>query len=703
MGQGAAARLLVLGGIASAAASTACSSIPPGRAAVMAVDFQGVRSVNRKDLDEKIATAPSPRFLGIVPGLVYDYSLYDPYVLRTDLERVERYYRARGFYEARVRAGRVERPDPQHVRVTVEVDEGAPVLVGSVAIDGIEDLSRGVQRDVQRGLRASEMASGRRFDEDEFSHAAWHVQRALQDDGYAFAKVEREAHVDLPAHRAYVYFHVKPSEPATFGPIHVEGLGSLPEEPVLRALAVREGESYSASALDSAQQAVLDLGVFSAVAIKPELPDTPPPDRAVPITVHVTPTRLHAVRLGGGVEVDVVKTSLHALAGWSDHNLLGGMRRFDVDFRPGVAFYPTRLPDLQKPTDLLPEERFQAQLRQPGLFEARTTAFIRAQGNVYPLLLAPSIETNAPVIGYGEARVTVGSDRQLWKLFAELTYNAQVNAPFAYVGELDPDLRTAVIGYVSLRTTLDLRDDRAEPHTGFLLGNELQLAGGPLGGDAQDVRVQPQARAYVPLGHATLAVRATTGLVFPANYGGALERSAPGEIPPGVDRPTWVRDLQLVYFRGFFSGGSTSNRGYPIYGVGPHGPVPFLTPNIGQLVVRNCVPGTARYDPGSCALPLGGLTLWEASFELRVPLSSELDQATFCDASDVQVGQATYRADQPHLSCGMGVRLKTPVGPVRLDVAYRIPGFNPRPGEPDYPGDVYGVPIGVAFGIGEAF
>jgi outer membrane protein insertion porin family/translocation and assembly module TamA len=703
-GPGAAACLVVLGALVSTAgASTGCASIPPGRAAVDSIDFLGVHRVSEKELGDKIATTPSPAFLGLFRGLVYDYALYDPYVLRTDLQRIARYYRARGFYEAQVRAGRVEYSSPQHVRITVEVEEGLPVRVDVVVVDGLDELPRSVQNDVQRALALSGLGRGRRFDEDQFARAEWHVLRALQDDAYAFAKVEREAHVNLPAHLAEVYFHVTPSEPATFGPISVVGLGSLPEEPVLRALAVREGQRYSASALDAAQQAVLDLGVFSSVSITPNKPGPPPPDRTVPVTVQVTPTRLHTIRLGGGVELDIVKTNVYALAGWSDRNFFGGMRRFDVDVRPGIALYPTRLPDLEKPTNILPEERFQAQLRQPGLFEARTTGFVRGQVNVYPLLVTPNVDLTAPVIGYGEARATVGADRQFWKLFAELTYSVQYNAPFAYVGQLDPDLRTALVGYASLLTNFDFRDDRVEPHEGFLLGNELQLAGGPLGGDAQDVRVQPQARAYVPLGRATLALRATTGVLLPANYGGALERSTPGEVPPGVERATWVRDLQLVYFRGFFSGGSTSNRGYPVYGVGPHGPVPFLTPNIGQLIYRQCIPGTETYDPGSCALPLGGLTLWEASAEVRVPLSSQFAAATFCDASDVEVGQVNYHLEQPHLSCGGGLRLKTPVGPVRLDVAYRIPGLNPRPGDPDYPGDVFGVPISVAFGVGEAF
>jgi outer membrane protein insertion porin family/translocation and assembly module TamA len=682
----------------------ACASAPPGRPAIDAVEFDGVHAVKEHDLAEKIATMPSPKFLGLFRGFVYDYELLDPYVLQRDLERVERFYRARGYYEAHARAGRIEHVSPDHVRVQIVVEEGQPVQIGEVRVQGINELPQDAQRAVQRALARSGVERGQRFDEDAFAGAEWRARQALENHAYAFAKVERSAQVDLPDHVAWVTFAVTPDLPATFGPIAIEDLGSLPEGPVRRALDIREGQRYSADALDSAQQALLDLGVFSSVTIHPERGDTPPPDRAVPLTVRVTTTKLRSVRLGGGIEFDVVKTDIHATVGWSDRNFLGGMRNLDTDLRPGVVPYPTRLPDVEPPERILPEVRFRAQLRQPGLFEARTDGYLRAQFNIYPLLIAPSVDPSAPVLGYREARGAVGASRTLWKVYADLTYDVQLNSPFTYLGELDPDLQTVLVSYVDLLTNLDLRDDRVHPHAGFYFANELQVAGGVLGGSAEDLRVQPQARAYVPVGSSTLALRATTGLLFPFRYGDSLELAPPGEAPPGVDRAAWIRDLQLVYFRGFFSGGSSSNRGYPVYGVGPHGPVPFFTPGIAsQQIARECVTGSAAYDPARCALPLGGRTLWESSAELRVPLSEQFEEATFCDASDVQVGRATYRIDRPHLSCGVGLRYQTPVGPVRLDVAYRVPGLNPRSGDPDYPGNIFGAPIGLAFGIGEAY
>jgi outer membrane protein insertion porin family/translocation and assembly module TamA len=684
--------------------SLGCTSIPKGRSAVDAVEFEGVHSVREGDLASKLATSPTPKFLGLFRGLVYEYAVYDPFVLERDLERVERYYRARGFYETRARAGRVLNVAPNRVRIEIVVDEGPPVVVGDVHIEGIEGLPDRARSEAWDSVKQSGVTRGDRLDEDEFESAEWKLRRALQDESYAYVKVERRAEVDLPTHTASVTFVVTPDQPATLGVITIKGLGAIPEGPVRRTLDLREGEKFSAGLLERTQQAVLDLGIFTSVVVHPELADPPPEDRAVPITAEVQSGRLRNVRLGGGLELDVIKTNVHGLVGWTDANFLGGLRRFDVDLRPGVALYPTRIGAFQKPTSLLPEERFRIQLSQPGFVEARTHGFARGEFNIYPLLLTPNINPSAPVVGYREARGAAGVDRTFWKLYANLSYNLQLNVPFTYVGALDPDLQRALISYIDLLTNLDFRDDRVHPRKGIFIGNDLQWAGGPLKGDANDVRIQPQARAYVPVSRATLALRATVGLVLPMNYGHSLTLAPPGEAPPGVDRATWIRDQQLVYFRGFFSGGPTSNRGYPIWGVGPHGPVPFFSPNIAiQQFRNNCIPGTMNYSSQQCAVPLGGLTLWEVSAELRVPIWDPLEGAVFCDTSDVELGMVELSIRDPHASCGVGLRYGTPVGPVRLDVAYRLPGLNPGPDSPDYPGSVLGLPIGVAFGIGEAF
>jgi outer membrane protein assembly factor BamA len=166
--------------------------------------------------------------------------------------------------------------------------------------------------------------------------------------------------------------------------------------------------------------------------------------------------------------------------------------------------------------------------------------------------------------------------------------------------------------------------------------------------------------------------------------------------------------VQLVYLRAFFSGGPNSNRGYALRGVGPHGVVPFFNPDLAALALsQGCDPGGSEEGSARCEQPLGGLSLWEASAELRFPVLGALSGATFCDTSDVSPQQVKLRFDYLHLSCGLGLRYDTPVGPVRADVGVRVPGMQVL-GQPDdslegNPGTILGLPMAISLGIGESF
>ena len=161
-----------------------------------------------------------------------------------------------------------------------------------------------------------------------------------------------------------------------------------------------------------------------------------------------------------------------------------------------------------------------------------------------------------------------------------------------------------------------------------------------------------------------------------------------------------------MFLRGFFSGGSGSNRGYGAREIGPHGVVPFY--NHGQSLNDpdvDCTAGSASYNAAVCDLPLGGFTLWEASVELRYPLIDALSGTVFADASDVSPRRLSFRFNRPHLSMGFGLRYDTPVGPVRFDLGFRIPGLQAPKDAPDegVPSDIFGLPLAASFGIGESY
>lgn len=663
------------------AAPIGCTSVPQGRAAVAKLEIRGESELSESDIESRIATRESPRFLWLFPELFYDPEIYNPYLLEADLKRIERYYRARGFYTAVVRQGLARFLDAQHVQVQIEVQENAPTQVRRLSIRGIERLPSNVVSEVQAALDAH-VAAGDRFEEQPYVEAESAMQRALTDGGYADAKVERRARVDVPRFFADVTFDVNAGDPAVLGAIRLHGLGPLPAAPVRRALDLTPGDPYSTSELEDAQQAALELGVFSSVAIHPRVEQRRPGAAAVPIDVELSVTPLQTLRLGGGLQLDTLQTGAHLLAGYEHQNFLGGLRRLSLEVRPRLVFYPTRLDSLDVPEDLLPEVGALATLRQPGFIEARTLGTLRAQYNIYAVINA--LSDGVDVLGYREARVTGGLDRPFGRhVRVQPSQNVQTNVPFAYLGDLGDELDSLIISYSELLLTIDFRDNILSPHRGARLLLPLQVAG--LGGDVADLRFEPELSAFVPLGAAwTFAVRGAAGALFPFNY----------------SRPeSSGRDAQILFFRGFFAGGPTSNRGYPQRGIGPHGALPFLY--VGG--VNPCEAAGSSVD--ECSVALGGLSIWEASAEVRYALGEAFNLALFCDAADVARRRLDFSFARPHLSCGPGLRYATPVGPLRADLGVRIPGLQVPSGaasEPEPP-EILGLPIALSVGIGQAF
>jgi len=411
---------------------------------------------------------------------------------------------------------------------------------------------------------------------------------------------------------------------------------------------------------------------------------------------------LRAVKLGGGGEIGG-RVELHGLAGWEHKNLFGGLRRFTVEASPAVSFYPKTFGTLfdDQVVRPLPQFRLRTSLTQPGVllpFDARTRGIVRSSFNVYQLDTTESVSAGK-IVGYVEGAGSVGLERPFWRshVNVKLAFNFQGDVPFEYhlprPLPLPPDYHTVLIPSIQATAAIDFRSsqnkriDPVNPHQGVYFITDSQVAFGT----ASDFRLRPEVRGYIPLGSkVTLALRSAIGLLFPFNYRKEADEAH-----------ITCLGSQLLSFRAFFSGGSSSNRGYPYNGVGPHD-------------LLKCL---ATAQSGMTAIATGGYHLWESSVELRLPIYDKLGTAIFADASDVTRG--AFRLCAPHLSTGLGLRYDTPVGPLRADIGVRVPGAQVMDAAlcqddlatatdgsrvPAYePPKVLGLPIAVSVAIGEAF
>jgi len=726
------ARLAVLWAVAGGCAA---KPIPKGRL-IRRVDVIGAEKVPAGDVEDGLATTGTRRILGgaleklpvlgLIDAYTVDYAVYDRLVLERDLLRVRRLYHARGFYDVEVRAGRVVELPSGEVRVEIAVHEGLPVSLGRVEVDypdratkpDINDELLDLIEEYQSEPKASGEARPR-FDEERFDAMKSKLAGVLADEGYAYVEVTGTVDIDLPRRKADVRFTIAPGPYCTFGYLELDPdqLGAIPRSTVVGAIAIEPNTTYSASKLEIAQYALADLQVFGSIEVialrtKPAAPGEPRAELAtrIPVKVNLQPVKLQEINGGVGLEIGSLIDG-HGSVGYANRNFLGGLRRLSATLEGSVIPFPLTLEDVfdgdAQVTDVVPEAGVRIDLRQPGFLERRTSLLASAEGKIY-LPRTTSIPDIVPddytIVGYREFDGAVGVERKFH--FTELQgfsidtrpfMRLQAAEPFAYNDqELDPAYRRVLIPYLDWTVAWDMRKDRdgrpdpADPELGFHLSLNTQFAFG----SAFDVRLRPEVRVYVPIAkRVVLAGKWASGYLFGLNYGESLSES------PNPD----ARDQQLLSFRGFFSGGPYSNRGYGYRDLGPHAELLFLSSSGSR-------DGLA---------PIGGFGMWEVSGEVRFLLTDTLIGVTFLDASDVVRTLNDFRLTHPHLSPGVGMRYSSPLGiKLRLDLGVRVPYLQhagrrhlaPEEGGPPFERDDAGdlvqkgdVPLALNLAIGEAF
>ena len=114
-----------------------------------------------------------------------------------------------------------------------------------------------------------------------------------------------------------------------------------------------------------------------------------------------------------------------------------------------------------------------------------------------------------------------------------------------------------------------------------------------------------------------------------------------------------------------------------------------LSPQIAVLTQDNlpgCPLKAKLSPPDACpkdgtTLPIGGAGLFEAAFELRWGVSENWVLALFNDwgmVAEKPLGQGQDLLQSLYTAVGFGVRYRTALGPIRVDLAYRVPFGGPQ-------------------------
>lgn len=644
------------------------------------VEFRNTEPFDADSLDALTETEPTRcRLLGILPfcfpgtswGLQRNY--VDVRTVGSDLARLNLLYRQSGYFGTEVVPDvREVEGDEGAVHFAFVVRRGDGVVVDSVVVEGTEGIADPDSLEAELPLQAGEL-----FHLARFLESADTVLRALQRHGHAYAEVLRNYAVDTIQDRATAWLVAVPGPRVVVDSVVVQGLDALDRATALRHSTFEQGDLLQMSELRASQRNLYELEMvqFAGVSVAPDtLQLTPADSTTATVLVQLVEAAEHVVEASAGYgTIECGRLT----AQWTDRSFLWGARRLSVTgslTRIGVGD-PTGWAGSDlcgAASDTVATQldyRLAAEMRQPYFLSPSNQITVGAwterqsEPRLYVRTAQGARASLSRRLGLREAlTATVEAERRVTEAVPALyCYTFLVCQPEDLAALAEPRWRNSM-GISWLR---DRGDSPVDPTRGNVLRASTQWATPLLGSSYHFLRMSVDGSIYRPLRPGWILVgRLRAGTFLTDNtIGGEGDFVAPEER--------------------FFAGGASTVRGFTANELGP-----------GVWVHRggeDVQPGDV--DPTDPDLPVrfiptGGTAVSVANVELRFPspiLSDLTRMAAFVDAGTVALEPLWKMSSNWVITPGFGVRIRTPVGPARVDLAYnpysrqRGPLFVPDP------------------------
>jgi outer membrane protein insertion porin family len=588
--------------------------------------FEGNKYFNRELLRERLSIQP---LAYASPGR------FSQRLLDGDAISIRDLYLANGFMQAGVTA-QIERDyhSKEHdLFVHFRVEEGQQTLVGKFNLEGNHTLKENQLVGVI-GSAAGQPYSNFNVTADRDNILALYYNEGFPEAQFSVKVEELPATGNHP--RVALTYSITEGAQIHVTQVFLSGYEHTRRGVIVREVQVEPGEPLREGDVIETQRRLYNLNVFSRVTVAAQNAAGSDPNKAVEIIVDEA--KRYTFAYGAGVEVQrlggtdsgptagAFEASPRLTLEFAKANLTGRgdtlsfkMRASTIQGRALASYIATNI--FNKPAF-----SFQATVFADKSRDVTTFTSTRYEGSVQ--------------IAQRVSRIT-----SLLYRFTYRRVSVDPNSLHIAPEQIPLFSQPTLVSEFGTSWVRDRRDNPADATQGTFNSLDVSLAGKPIGSSASFVRVFFQNSSFYPLGSKLVFARA-------ARFG--IQQTLPDTLSTEIPLP-----------ERFFAGGGASLRGFGLNQAGPRDPVTGFPVGGQALVIFN----------------------QEVRFPMRLPkLGTKLGGAVFYDGGNVfsRVGTVTLRTTPSAISqstgelsyfahtIGFGFRYATPIGPVRVDLAYQL-------------------------------